>query len=299
MASGSPSMQITKRRKENTSPAAVAIGAKFPRRAATGLLAKPRRLLRLKNNKSSKHQSKSMKTEYVDSLGLKSGFRVTGYSTVDEITKAAGKDDVIVDVINKYLRQKGALVDARDVFIEKLEKETGFKPVTRVDKRTRDGKEESVTVWDETEGEYLGRFRSAILKAEFRHPKYPAEKDALENALQALADTCGDEGTTPPAFVLDIRVPERVRKAKELPKWAQQAVESIYSDVDKTGAKKKTTLAARIKQWATTFTNESIPFEPFDLPVTKPGDENDTNNRRRLGLAIVEREARKPKPDYA
>lgn len=256
-----------------------------------------------------------MKVSRVRTIGLPSGIRCLQYEEAD-ITKALTVPAnlvIVTDIINKYLRQKDALVDFRDDLITTLTDVIKFPMLVETVKE--DGKD--VTVPAEKPGEYLDRMVVALVKGEFTHPKFPvsgadnkAKEASVYSALQAIADTLGDvdeKGAAVArdpksgrllapgfAYKLDIARPERKPgKAKTPPDYAVEAAQNIINN--KSEAK-----------WAEKFTKgfvdankvtiDPISFESF-VTVPKPGataqevEACRALNITNLAWAIAEKEA--------
>jgi len=161
---------------------------------------------------------------YVASLSLKKGFRVKDFESIDELELAAGEKGACLRLANKYLVEKSALVDARDTFATALEEKTKFPflMVTRTKKKA-DGTVETIEEVDETEVQYINRFRKAILAGKFEHISFPRNEDALEDALQLFADSLG-------VFAADAKRPERQPGRSRIPKWILERVTVIFNN---------------------------------------------------------------------
>lgn len=203
-------------------------------------------------------KKRRMHIERVDSLGIENLFEVMAYDDEDAINADAGKAGTSARLSNLYMRQKGALVKGRTAVVNAIEKQTDFKPVTKLVKfKKEDGSEGTRTEWDETESEYFGRFKKAILSGDFKHPSFPAASEELfDAAMIKFVEPLGP-------FPISAKEAERTASEKNPPKYALKNAESIFNDLDSQGAKKKDALPARLKRWAKTFTDESIAFEDF------------------------------------
>lgn len=182
-----------------------------------------------------------MKVEYISTLGLPKGVRVQQYeeAEVKKLLDTPNNLVIVTDIVNKYLRQKDALVDARNDLDTLLLEDIKFPTLT--EKVKEDGKE--VEVRKEKPGQYIDRLVEALIKGTFNHPKLPvtgtdpkSKEASIYNALQALMDTLGDVDTagaaikrddktgrlTAPgyAYRLDIARPERTSKPKNPPEYA-------------------------------------------------------------------------------
>jgi len=212
-----------------------------------------------------------MKLTYVNSLGLPKGFRVKEYETIAEIVKDAGSETAVVEAVNKYLRQKSALVAGRDDLAGLIEETYAFKPILKTIKK--DGKD--VEVWDETEGKYIERFIASVVSGKFTAKGLTLtgndeqKEAAIYAELQKLADKCGDvdkDGkplSEPAAYVLDIRTPERSSKPKKLPQYAIDGATNIINNKAE---------AKWVKRWTEGYTNSnSVKIDPlsFDSFVAK------------------------------
>lgn len=255
-----------------------------------------------------------MKVERIRTIGLPLGVRVLQYEDADvkKVLENPTNLTIVTDIINKYLRQKDALVEFRDDLVTLLTDDIGFKMLTETVKEN--GKD--VTVPAEKPGEYLDRLVVALIDGTFTHAKLPvsgADKAAKEksvyNAFQALADTLGDvdakgapipvdattKKRTAPGFAykLDIARPERTSKPKTPPDYAIEGATSIINN----GSEKK---------WAEKFTKgftdaqgviiDPIAFQPFDVKPAKGADAAATEAVRQqniinLAWAIAEKEA--------
>lgn len=156
---------------------------------------------------------------------------------------------IVTDIINKYLRQKDALVAFRDDLDDYLLNVVKFPTTTETVKV--DGKD--VVERNEKPGQYLDRLVAALVKGEFTHPKLPvsgadpkAKEASVYKALQAIADTLGDTDsngkpvTVDPttkaesaprfSYILDISRPERVSKPKTPPDYAIEGATQIINN---------------------------------------------------------------------
>lgn len=226
-----------------------------------------------------------MKKQHVASLGLPNGFPVAQYENLKEITDAVNGDETkVVDIVNKYLRQKGPLVDGRDMLSEHVAEKLGFSVKTRtVTKEGDNGEKVESQVPDETEGKHLDRFVAAVVSGtatvpgiHFKETDNEEQKEAhVWSFLQKVADKFD--------LRVDAKTPERVSRPKKyenLPKYARDGAENII----KNGTQAK---------WKKTFEKEGIPFEDFTVADDPDG------NKLRLALAIKEREDRQEKPSYS
>ncbi len=161
---------------------------------------------------------------YVASLGLKKGFRVKDYESATELDNAAGEKGKTLSLANKYLVEKVALVEGRDTFATKLNEATGFPflVVTKTKKKT-DGTVETTEEVDETEVQYVNRFRKAVMGGTFVAKGFPLTEEALEARLQDFADELG-------AFVADAKRAERLPGRSRLPKWILERVTVIFNN---------------------------------------------------------------------
>jgi hypothetical protein len=254
-----------------------------------------------------------MKVAYVDSMGLPNGFRVLQYEDAEiaKIAKLVSNPEqltALTDIINKYCRQKDALVDGRDDLLTALQQDLSFKLKTKVVKE--DG--EDVEVPAEKPAQYLERFVTAVMKGEFKHARFKVDaaandeqkEAAVYTALQTLADECGDtdaEGksigrdektgrllTKGFAYRLDITRPERkASKPKTPPKYAIEGATSIIN-------------AKNEKVWLDRFTKgytdpngiviDTISYLPFDSKApadSKPEDVERVRNTNITNLAYA------------
>lgn len=209
-----------------------------------------------------------MKVGYVKCLGLPLGVRVKQYEASDVValTKEPKNLERIAEVINLYFRQKDAQVAARDDLATKIHELTKFPP--RMEDIIKDGKKVG-EAWADTEGEYIDRFVTAVVKKQYEHDSLKAitgtneeqREASVAQFLQKLADTLGetdDKGValeTPPCYVLDIARKERISKPKTPAKWALEAAAGIINNKNEA-------------KWVTNFTKgrktaQGIVVDPF------------------------------------
>lgn len=215
-----------------------------------------------------------MKETYIDSLGLLKGARVGLFDTTAELDASAGRENAGLDYANKYLAEKGSLVDFRDAFGEKLVTLTGVAMLSRtVTKKYKDGTEEQVDEITETEREYVNRLRKMALAGELAD--WPTTKDEVEAKLQAVADELG-------VFNVDASKPVRAEgsKSKQPGKLALQAAENIFKGGQD-----------RVGFWWQKLNDENIV-----LPALTGDAAVDTRN---LARGIKEREDRRKAAEYA
>lgn len=229
-----------------------------------------------------------MKLVTVSSSGLPEGFRVKEFETLAEITASAGSEDAAVGFINKYLRQKSALVEGRSQLSDKLET-LGLLPreTKTVEKTTKDDKgvetKTNVTVYAETEGDYIDRFVETASKGTFTIPGVEVNGKAVLAYVQSIANTCGDEDTADEngflCFVLDAKKTERVAKDKVPAKVYLTAAQKIIDNNNQ-------------DKWTKTFTKEKVTFISFT-------GTDAAANLRNLANAIKAREAARSEREYA
>lgn len=226
-----------------------------------------------------------MKKSHVASLGLPSGFPVSQYENLKEILDAVGGDETkVVDIANKYLRQKGPLVEGRDLLSEHVATKLNF-PVRTKEVKTKgeDGKEVTKEVPDETEGKHLDRFIAAVIAGDHTAPGLSFKETDNEEQKEAHAWVFLQKIVDKFDLKVDAKTPERVSKPKKyenLPVYARTGAEKIIAN----GAQKK---------WAKVFTDAGTPFEDFQQKDDPDG------NKLRLATAIKEHEDRKEKPAYS
>src|SRR6266487_5071322 len=207
---------------------------------------------------------------YVDSLGLKRGLRVKDYESTDELERAAGEKGACLRIANKYLVEKSSLVDGRDKFAEELEKKTKFGFLMKsVTKKRSDGTVEKVEEIDETEAQYVARFRKAVLSGDFTHQAFPKDEKGLEEALQTFADSLG-------AFPCDAKRPERQPGRSKIPKWILERVTVIFNNNTQA-------------RWWEIMAKENMPIDPLTGERTR--------DEVALAWAIKERKDRQDKEE--
>lgn len=231
-----------------------------------------------------------MKTEYIRSQGLLKGFRVTMWEDreVKEMLSDPAKLTIVTDAMNKYYRQKDALVDGRFDLVSALQKATGVGFLMKTVKV--DGKDTSVP--DETEGEYLARlYKEATTdpesvfasKLKVTGQSVEQREASLDQILQRFADACGDttsdgkpvardaktgELTGPGySYKLDMTRPERkAGKPKTPPQYAIEGATNIINNHAE---------AKWIDRWTKGYKNslgiviDPIAFEPFNVQPPK------------------------------
>lgn len=235
-----------------------------------------------------------MKVAYVETLGLPKGVRCLQYEEKDvlELLKDPAKVTIIADVLNKYERQKSALVDFRDDLDTHLREVVKFP--TKTKKVKVDNKE--VEERDEKPQVYLNRFIAAAIKGEVKAPGLTVtgandeQKEAsVYNWLQSIADTMGDTNEKGEAIVtktdeatkavtvvngprysyrLDISRPPRQSKPKTPPDYAIEGATKIINNG-----------AASVTKWKEKFAKgftdangvaiDPIVHDPFDVAPPK------------------------------
>ena len=212
-----------------------------------------------------------MQKSYVGSLGLPKGFSIEQYETLAEIQADTKSDALIVDIVNKYCRQKDCLVDGRDKLAEMVNAKTGFAWVTKtVTSKDKDGVESTSEEIDETEGKYLSRFVEAIVAGDFSSQDFPVSGDTVEAKTASV-----NEGLQRYADSIPLRVnaftPERTKKDKQAGKLALAAADNIIKNSSQ-------------DKWSKTFKKCGIQHEDF---MTSDPEVN----RQRLARAVAAHKA--------
>lgn len=212
-----------------------------------------------------------MHEEYIDSMGLNSGLRIGLFDSIEELDNAAGKTGATLAFANQTLGEKDGLVAGRKAFSKTLNERTSFPFVmgTREKQDPNDKtKKITVEVRNETDKDYVDRFRDAILSGTFTHADFPADEAKLEAALQSLADSLG-------VFNVDPKAAVRVGKAKLPSKNALAGADNIIKNN-----------AQEI--WVKKFTKEKIAFENFQAVAADgatPEEVGAVAEKNRLALA--------------
>ena len=235
----------------------------------------------------------------VSSIGLRDGFRINAYSDLGSILNAVeGQENQIRDIVNSYCWQKGALVEARDQFTTDLEQITGFEYKTKqVEKKSVDGKASTtLTVPDETEKEYVIRFRKEVLADFVFKPAKTLGSSSSTETEKAIADSMQTLiQTNPPTdaatveqflqdvadlrlYECDAKHAERVAKEKKLPDYATLGAKNIITN--STQAK-----------WINNFKKAGIQFADFQT-------DDEVANEKNLTLAIVAHQQAESKNKY-
>jgi hypothetical protein len=246
-----------------------------------------------------------MKIEYVETQWpLPKGFRIAQYEDSDIVTalKDPAKVTMVTDVINKYLRQKDALVDGRKQLVALIETTTSFaRKMTTV---VVDGKPTEAP--DETDGPYFQRFLTAATAGNVKEVKVnPALNEEQREAevyswLQKLADKCGDvdqagaevkwnddntPGANAYAFKLDMtRPPKAPGKPKTPPKYAMDGATNIINNKSEAGW---------IKKFAEGFTAKTgekivpIKHESFTTSVPTGATPEQAESIRKANIAAL------------
>lgn len=200
-------------------------------------------------------------------MDLPKGIPVPHFETLDEVRKHLKTGEAgIVELVNKYGRQKDSLPNSKDWFIETLEA-LGFKQVQSNGKPATGAKEEKL----ESDSKMVDRFVAAAVKGEVKPPGLTVTgKDDKEKAesvwafLQGLVDKHGD-------FAMDLNASSRVGGPKKIPAHCLDAARRVITN----GAKS-------IAKWTAQFTNGfdfdgvaigPIAFAPFDVAPPKGADE--------------------------
>jgi hypothetical protein len=210
-----------------------------------------------------------MKTVHVRSMDLPKGIPVPHFETIDEIRKHLKSGDAgIVDLINKYGRQKDSLPNSKDWFIETLES-LGFKQA-RADGKPATGEDGEKL---ESDSKMLDRFVASVVKGTFTVPGFTvtgaddkAKTASVWEYLQGLVDKHGD-------FTMDLNASSRVGGAKKVPVHCIEAAKRVIANGAKSVAKWK-------KNFEGGFDFDgvqigSIPFAPFDTAIPAGAKEED------------------------
>lgn len=229
-----------------------------------------------------------MKTVHVRCMSLPKGVPVPHLDTLAEAKDhVKGDENKIVDLLNKYGRQKDSLVNAREYISQEVDK-TGFKIHDRKTGKPLLGNDKDEP---ETDTDHLERFVTASVAGKASAPGLTVtgkdDKEKIKSVwayLQTIVDKHGP-------FPFDLNQKARVGKVKNPPVWAKDAATSIING----GAKK-------VAEWTDRFTNgyESkgfgrvgpIEFSDFDQVAPKGASAEDvekvkTSNINNLAWAIV------------
>lgn len=240
-----------------------------------------------------------MHVDRVSSFGVEDVAKIAVYDSVEAINKDANDANAARDLANLYMRQKEGLVKYRRYVSDAIEDILGFKMLTKnVKKKDAEGNEKVVTAPDETDSEHFDRFKTAVMKGEFKHPSFVGTS---EEAFDLSWTKWSDDNIG--IVVVSSKESARAAAEKTPPKYAVKNAESIFSDTDASGAKKPLGLSARLSKWEKTFKDEGITYEDFQ---TKPADGTEQAvataralNLTRLAWAIKAREDAKALKEYA
>lgn len=202
-------------------------------------------------------------------MSLPKGIPVPHFETLDEVKKHLKTGEAgIVELVNKYGRQKDSLPNSKDWFIDTLEG-LGFKQVRSDGKPATGEKGEKL----ESDSTMVDRFVSAAVAGKLPTPvagltvtgaDEKAKTESIWSFLQGLVDKHGD-------FPMDLNASSRVGGPKKLPKHCIDAAVRIITN----GAKS-------IDRWKKDFSSgfnfdgvqiPPIAFGAFDTPVPKGADE--------------------------
>lgn len=184
----------------------------------------------------------------IRSLSLPVGVPVPHFETLDEARKHLnGNELLIVDLLNKYGRQKDSLVNARDFLSEVVDTEAG--KVFKYDDKEFKGlgfprltkKDGDKTVPSETETEHLDRFASAVAAGKVTVPGFTptgtdpaAKEESVWTFLQKVIEQHGP-------FPFDLNASTRVGKPKKPAVYAVTAATNIINNHNEAGWAKKFT----------------------------------------------------------
>jgi hypothetical protein len=198
-----------------------------------------------------------MHKDTVDSSGIEDLFEYWSFNTADDCDRVGGAGSC-VNLANLYMRQKSILVDGRHDLVTMLITLTGFSRLTTTVKKTVDGVEKTISVPDETEAEYIGRLKKAVLSKELVHPKIDGTSESTYAAsVRALAHQLG------PYICNSAKAVREAKEKKLADTWVQAARQIIARG------------AARVAFWKNVFQNGDdnvttpTAFEPFDTVAPK------------------------------
>lgn len=238
-----------------------------------------------------------MEVKSVRSLGLPKGVPVNQFTTMAEATKHHKNGELgILDVINKYGRQKDSLVNARDWLSGVVDKTLSF-PVW--DKKTKKPLLGTDKDEPETESSHIERFVDGVVSGKVSVPAVtlsdevtppvpikaftPVGKDDKEKTasvwiyLQSLVDA-----HAPWSF--DLNAATRVGgKAKNPPKFALDGATSIFSGGDKKIAEFTKKFTEGYKR-ADGIVIDGFAFAPFNTVAPAGANAADVEKVRQTNL---------------
>lgn len=216
-----------------------------------------------------------MQVSYVTSMDLPKGIPVEQY-TSPEITAAVAKDPKVLDrlteIANLYLRQKDALVDARDWLWETIKKKTSYLGFETEDVKAADGTITKVEKYPEQKN--INKFVADLLTGTFKTDKVvitgtdsETREASVWSVLQSWIDAASktetdDKGAEVPLpagrlsrWYNDFTKAPRVGKAKVPAKWASEQALVIINNKSE---------AKWVKNWTAGYTNKAgIKIDPF------------------------------------
>lgn len=182
-------------------------------------------------------------------------FGINVYESVAEGDKAAGKEGAVLAEANLNLVYRGALADARDLFIELLEQETGI-PRRQRDTGEKDKDGQPIMEVDEKDGDYYKRVLKETNKLEADKP------------FQHLADRVtewvwtNDKGEPTGEVGLSVDIKKKVRTGPKVTKLAQKYLDAANNLIAKG--------ADVINKWAAKFSADlgrTITAESLNDPM--------------------------------
>lgn len=254
-----------------------------------------------------------MQVNYIEltSLALPKGIPVAEYQTSD-ITAAVAKDPKVVerltDIANLYLRQKDALVDARDWIWEAIKAKTKYDKFETEEVKSSDG---TVTkVEKHPEAKNINKFVADMLTGTFKTDVIAitgTTDDTREASIWAVLQSWVDaasktaynettkaDGPLPTGqlsrWYNDFVKAPRVSKPKEPAKWAAEIAQRVIANKSE---------AKWVANWTKGYTNKAgikidpFVFQPFDAVPAKDATAEaaaavrDTNVKN-LGFAFME-----------
>jgi len=191
-------------------------------------------------NKPTVTQTNSMLSQTFKSIG-NHAFGIKVYESVEEGDAAAGRAGAILTEANLNLVYRGTLADARDLFIELIEKETGIK---RLEKDTGEKDKDGLPIMEVSEKD--GDFYRRVLR----------EKNLLETEtpFRHLADQVTnwvwvDDKEQPTGEVgLSVDIKKKVRTGPKITKLAQKYLDAANGIIAKGDA--------QVEKWAAKFSSD-------------------------------------------
>jgi hypothetical protein len=248
-----------------------------------------------------------METIRVRSLSLPLGVNVPHFTDLKEaLASVKGDQAKILEVINKYGRQKDSLVNARSYLSDTVADSLKFARLTKKGEAVTD-KTEATDI--ETESDHLNRAVAAAIAGQWTPPGLtipapvagakPEDVEAAAEAavwsfFQSIIDASPAEGGFKTGeFPFDLNATARVGKKKKIAPWAINAARTIITN----GSQAK---------WVTQFTNgytdrakvahPPVAFAPFDVKAADGQDPVavENSNVENLARAIeIDEENRK------